>query len=102
LREVKKAVFSPVPPCLFDWMVVVQLPEGSFQAAVQPSGPPVVPSVLSLPSGFSDDFFQTFSSGSVRSSGEASHQLSPGSPGYVAIGVPLTIVTEPVKIPARS
>ena len=118
-EEVKKAVLMGQGGFLFrqpgsswlDWIVVVQLPLGSFQEEVQPIGPPEVWSVWSFPIGFpqlsprlgSLTFFcHTVSSGSLRSAGMASHQLSPPSPGYVATGTPSTIVTEPVKIPPLS
>ena len=69
------------------WVTVVQLPDGdSLHAPVQPRGPPVVPippllAPPSTPRGLSEDFLQIVSSGSVRFSGDASHQRSPGSPG---------------------
>ena len=50
-------------------LTVVQLPEGSRQALVQPIGPPVVCSVPSFPRGFALFFFQTLSSGSDTLSG---------------------------------
>ena len=102
-KVVRKSGWPCCPPLPFRraaWIVVVHFcPSGHDE--VQPSGP-VVDGLCRCWSGFATFFFHCTNNGSDTLTGEASHIWLPGIPGYEAMGVSPTTVTEPVKMPLLS